>query len=189
MTSKIIRSNRQHKTTVPAKPCSEVPHLHIFWTPPGMGTPPLPWAAWRGESGKKAQKGTRAAQTGRGAKCRTSCKQSSAAWIYLACFHPEAWSVGGGRGGLFFSLRPRHTAGEDEGRGSHGSPRQQGGCDSRGRVAAGCHGGRPERAANTRGTVASLGSHGRSKAGVCWSQGLRSHAKKAFLTGTFCRPP
>ena len=39
--SKII--NRQPNTTLPAKPYPEVPHLHIFWTPPGMGTPPLSW--------------------------------------------------------------------------------------------------------------------------------------------------
>ena len=44
-TSKIMKSNHQHNTTVPAKPCPKVPHLHIFLTPPGMGTPPLPWAA------------------------------------------------------------------------------------------------------------------------------------------------
>jgi len=30
---------------MPAKPYPKVPHLHIFWTPPGMGTPPPPWAA------------------------------------------------------------------------------------------------------------------------------------------------
>jgi len=45
-TSKIIKSNHQPIATVPAKPCPKVPHLHVFWTPPGMGTPPLPWAAW-----------------------------------------------------------------------------------------------------------------------------------------------
>jgi len=45
-TSKIIKSNRQHNTTVAAQPCPEVQHLHIFWRPPGMVTPPLPWAAW-----------------------------------------------------------------------------------------------------------------------------------------------
>ena len=28
---------------MPAKPCPEVPHLHVFWTPPGMVTPLLPW--------------------------------------------------------------------------------------------------------------------------------------------------
>jgi len=43
--SKIIKSNCQPITTVPAKPCPEVPHLHVFWRPPGMVTPPLPWAA------------------------------------------------------------------------------------------------------------------------------------------------
>ena len=45
-TSKIIKSNHQPNTTMPAKPCPEVSHPHVFWTPPGMGTPPLPWAAW-----------------------------------------------------------------------------------------------------------------------------------------------
>ena len=42
---KTSKSNRQPNTTMPAKPCPEVPYLHIFWTPPGMVTPPLPWAA------------------------------------------------------------------------------------------------------------------------------------------------
>ena len=45
-TSKIIKSNHQANTIMPAKPCPEAPHLHVFWTPPGMGTPPLPWAAY-----------------------------------------------------------------------------------------------------------------------------------------------
>ena len=31
---------------MPAKPRPEVPHPHGFWTPPGMGTPPPPLAAW-----------------------------------------------------------------------------------------------------------------------------------------------
>jgi len=44
-TSKIIKSNRQPNTTIPTKPCPEVPHLHFFLTPLGMVTPPLPWAA------------------------------------------------------------------------------------------------------------------------------------------------
>ena len=44
--SKIIKANHHPKTTMRAKPCPELPHLHGFWTPPGMGTPPLPWAAW-----------------------------------------------------------------------------------------------------------------------------------------------
>ena len=43
-TSKTTKSNRQPITTTPAKPCPEVPYLCIFWTPPGMVTPPLPWA-------------------------------------------------------------------------------------------------------------------------------------------------
>jgi len=43
-TSKIIKSNRHPTTTMPAKPCPEVPRLHVFWTPPGMVTPSLPWA-------------------------------------------------------------------------------------------------------------------------------------------------
>jgi len=29
-TSKIIKSNHQPNTTMPAKPCPEVPHLHVF---------------------------------------------------------------------------------------------------------------------------------------------------------------
>jgi len=29
-TSKTMKSNRQPITTMPAKPCPEVPHLHIF---------------------------------------------------------------------------------------------------------------------------------------------------------------
>jgi len=45
-TSKIIESNHALNTTMPIKPCPEVPYLDVFWTPPGMGTPPLPWAAW-----------------------------------------------------------------------------------------------------------------------------------------------
>ena len=40
-----IKSNYQPITTVPAKPCPKVPYLRVFWTPPGMVTPPLPWAA------------------------------------------------------------------------------------------------------------------------------------------------
>jgi len=34
-TSKIIKSNRHPNPTMPAKPCYEVPHLHVFWRPPG----------------------------------------------------------------------------------------------------------------------------------------------------------
>jgi len=45
-TSKIIKFGRQPNTPMPAKPRPEVPPLHVFWTPPGVGTPPLPWAAW-----------------------------------------------------------------------------------------------------------------------------------------------
>jgi len=45
-TSEIIKSSCQPNTPTPAKPCPEVPHPHGFWTPPGMGTPPPPWAAW-----------------------------------------------------------------------------------------------------------------------------------------------
>ena len=44
-TSNIMKSNRQPSTTVPIKPCPEVPCLHVFQTPPGMLAPPLPWAA------------------------------------------------------------------------------------------------------------------------------------------------
>jgi len=32
-TSKIIKSNHQPNTTMPAKPCPEVPHLHVFQIP------------------------------------------------------------------------------------------------------------------------------------------------------------
>jgi len=49
-TSKIIKSNRQTSTTMPAKPRAEVTHLHIFQIPSGMVTPPLPWAAWSNAS-------------------------------------------------------------------------------------------------------------------------------------------
>ena len=45
-TSKIIKSNHLPNTTMPAKPCPQVQYLHVFWTPPGTVTPPLPWAAW-----------------------------------------------------------------------------------------------------------------------------------------------
>jgi len=44
-TSKIIKSNRHPNTTMPAKLSPEVPYLHAFWTPPGTGTLPPPWAA------------------------------------------------------------------------------------------------------------------------------------------------
>jgi len=44
-TSKITKSNHQTNTTMPAKPYLEVPHLHIFLTPPGMVSQPPPWAA------------------------------------------------------------------------------------------------------------------------------------------------
>ena len=47
-TSKIIKSNHEPNTTMPTKPRPKVPHLHSFRTPPGMGTPPLPWAACSG---------------------------------------------------------------------------------------------------------------------------------------------
>jgi len=45
-TSKIISSNHQPNTTMPTKSYSKVPHLHVFQTPPGMGTQPPPWAAY-----------------------------------------------------------------------------------------------------------------------------------------------
>jgi len=45
-TSKITMPNRHPNTPVPAKLCPQVPRPRGFWTPPGMGTPPLPWAAW-----------------------------------------------------------------------------------------------------------------------------------------------
>ena len=44
-TSKIIKSNCQPNTTMPDKTCPKVPHLHVFWTPPGMVSPPLPRTA------------------------------------------------------------------------------------------------------------------------------------------------
>jgi len=44
-TSEIIKSNHHPNTTMPAKSCPKVPHLHVFWTPPGMVTPPPTWAA------------------------------------------------------------------------------------------------------------------------------------------------
>jgi len=44
-TSKIIESNHHPSTTVPDKPCPEVPHHQVYWTLLGMGSPPLPWAA------------------------------------------------------------------------------------------------------------------------------------------------
>jgi len=44
--SKIIKSNHQPNTTMPTKPCPEVPYLHGFWTLPGKLTPPLPWTAY-----------------------------------------------------------------------------------------------------------------------------------------------
>jgi len=44
-TSKIINSSCQTNAAMPAKPCPEVPHLHVFLKRPGMVTPPLPWAA------------------------------------------------------------------------------------------------------------------------------------------------
>ena len=45
-TSKIIKSNHQRNTTMPAEPCPELPYLPFFWTPSGTVTPLLPWAAW-----------------------------------------------------------------------------------------------------------------------------------------------
>jgi len=45
-TSKITKCNHQHNTAMPAKPCPEVPHLHVIVnTFQGMVTPPPPWAA------------------------------------------------------------------------------------------------------------------------------------------------
>jgi len=43
---KLIKSNHQPNTTMPTKPCPEVPHLHVFCTPPGTVTQPPPWAAY-----------------------------------------------------------------------------------------------------------------------------------------------
>ena len=39
---KTSKTNSQSNTTMPAKPCPDVPYLHAFLTPPGMVTPPLP---------------------------------------------------------------------------------------------------------------------------------------------------
>jgi len=43
---KIIKSNCHPSTTMPTKPYPEVPHLHGFWTPPGMVTHAPPWTAY-----------------------------------------------------------------------------------------------------------------------------------------------
>jgi len=43
--AEITKANRHPNTPLPAKPRLEVPHPHGFWTPPGMRTPPPPWAA------------------------------------------------------------------------------------------------------------------------------------------------
>jgi len=45
-TFEIIKFNHQPNTTMPTKSCPEVPSLHIFLTPSGMETPPLPWSAY-----------------------------------------------------------------------------------------------------------------------------------------------
>jgi len=44
-TSKIITSNRQSSTTMPAKSYPKGLHLPVFWTSPRVVTPPPPWAA------------------------------------------------------------------------------------------------------------------------------------------------
>jgi len=44
-TSKINKSNHQAMPAMPTQPCPSVPHLHSPQTPPGMVTPPPPWAA------------------------------------------------------------------------------------------------------------------------------------------------
>ena len=44
-TSKMMKFNHHPSTPISAKPCPQVPHPHVFWTPPGKVTPPLPWAA------------------------------------------------------------------------------------------------------------------------------------------------
>ena len=43
-TSKIIQPNHPPTTNVAYWPYPSVPHLHVSWTPPGMVTPPPPWA-------------------------------------------------------------------------------------------------------------------------------------------------
>ena len=45
-TSEVTKSNHHPDTPMPAKPCPQGAHPDGVWTPPGMGTPPLPWAAW-----------------------------------------------------------------------------------------------------------------------------------------------
>ena len=54
-TSKIIKSNHHPITTMPTKPCSQVPLLPGFWRFPGMGTPPMPWEAWSNACSKVSQ--------------------------------------------------------------------------------------------------------------------------------------
>jgi len=49
-TFKIIKSDHPPNTTIPTKRYPEVSHLLIFWTRSGMGTPPLPWAAYSNTS-------------------------------------------------------------------------------------------------------------------------------------------
>ena len=44
--SKITKSNRHPITTMSDKSCPEVLYLHVFWKPPEMVTPLLPWAAY-----------------------------------------------------------------------------------------------------------------------------------------------
>jgi len=44
-TSTIILSNHSSTTNTDHWPHPSVPHLHGSWTPPGMVTPPSPWAA------------------------------------------------------------------------------------------------------------------------------------------------
>jgi len=56
LTSKIIQSNHQPITTIPAIPHPSVPHQHISWTPPGMLPPAAPCGqpvAMLGHSEKK----------------------------------------------------------------------------------------------------------------------------------------
>lgn len=44
-TSEILEPNSS-TTKATNKLCPQMPHLHIFPTFPGMGTPPRPWPAW-----------------------------------------------------------------------------------------------------------------------------------------------
>lgn len=48
--TKITSSNHQPIPTMFTESCPSVLHLHIYWTPPELVTPPTPWAACPGVS-------------------------------------------------------------------------------------------------------------------------------------------